>query len=60
MIAACDAWKAMTTDRPYRRALDPAAAMAELASCAGSQFDPAVVHVVLGIVAQHHPPAESV
>jgi len=53
IIAACDAWNAMTTDRPYRRALDHATALAELSSSAGGQFDPAVVAVVLGIVAEH-------
>jgi HD-GYP domain-containing protein (c-di-GMP phosphodiesterase class II) len=52
VIAACDAWNAMTTDRPYRRALAHAAAAEELSACAGTQFDPAVVAVVLGIVAE--------
>ena len=50
VIAACDTWNAMTTDRPYRPALDHAVAVAELSSAAGSQLDPAVVEVVLGIV----------
>jgi HD-GYP domain-containing protein (c-di-GMP phosphodiesterase class II) len=43
IIAACDAFDAMTTDRPYRRAMDEAAATAELRRCAGQQFDPVVV-----------------
>jgi HD-GYP domain-containing protein (c-di-GMP phosphodiesterase class II) len=33
----------MTTDRPYREAMDDDAAIAELCRSAGSQFDPAVV-----------------
>ncbi|MCC6627736.1 MAG: two-component system response regulator, partial [Chloroflexi bacterium] len=33
----------MTSQRPYRAAMPLAAARAELARCAGSQFDPAVV-----------------
>ena len=43
IIAVCDAFHAMTTDRPYRRAIDENTAIAELHRCAGSQFDPAVV-----------------
>jgi diguanylate cyclase (GGDEF)-like protein len=43
IIAVCDAFHAMTTDRPYREAMDEDAAIAELRRCAGSQFDPAVV-----------------
>jgi HD-GYP domain-containing protein (c-di-GMP phosphodiesterase class II) len=40
----------MTTDRPYRRALAVEIARAELASCAGTQFDPMVVAAVLSVV----------
>lgn len=43
IIAACDAYNAMTTDRPYRDAMDPADACAELRRCAGTHFDPRVV-----------------
>jgi diguanylate cyclase (GGDEF)-like protein len=43
IIAVCDAYDAMTSDRPYRLALTPEDAMAELRRCAGTQFDPAVV-----------------
>ena len=43
IIAVCDAYDAMTTDRPYRAALSAGAALAELAAYAGTQFDPAVV-----------------
>jgi diguanylate cyclase (GGDEF)-like protein len=43
IIVACDAFDAMTTDRPYRQAMDDHAAMAELRRCQSSQFDPAVV-----------------
>ena len=38
-----DAWDAMTTDRPYQRALSPHAATAEIREGRGSQFHPAVV-----------------
>jgi diguanylate cyclase (GGDEF)-like protein len=43
VIAVCDAFDAMTADRPYRAAIPPAEAMRELERCAGGQFDPAVV-----------------
>jgi HD-GYP domain-containing protein (c-di-GMP phosphodiesterase class II) len=42
VLAACDAFGAMTSDRPYRRALDRAEALGELRRCAGTQFDPRV------------------
>ncbi|MCW3033130.1 MAG: diguanylate cyclase and metal dependent phosphohydrolase [Solirubrobacterales bacterium] len=43
VVAACDAYDAMVSERPYSAALAPAAAIAELHECAGSQFDPDVV-----------------
>jgi diguanylate cyclase (GGDEF)-like protein len=43
IVAVCDAFHAMTSDRPYRTALSRAEALAELRRCAGSQFDPRVV-----------------
>jgi HD-GYP domain-containing protein (c-di-GMP phosphodiesterase class II) len=43
IICACDAFSAMTTNRPYRDALPVARAVAELKHCARTQFDPAVV-----------------
>jgi putative nucleotidyltransferase with HDIG domain len=43
IVAACDAFDAMTTERPYRAARPLADAVAELQTCAGTQFDPAVI-----------------
>jgi diguanylate cyclase (GGDEF)-like protein len=43
IIAVCDSFDAMVTDRPYSAARDFEAAIAELERCAGTQFDPAVV-----------------
>ncbi len=43
IICACDALQAMTSDRPYRRAMPCAAALTELRTNAGTQFDPKVV-----------------
>ncbi|WP_205696116.1 HD-GYP domain-containing protein [Conexibacter sp. SYSU D00693] len=43
VIFVADSFEAMTSDRPYRPGLEVDVALAELAACAGSQFDPAVV-----------------
>jgi two-component system cell cycle response regulator len=43
IIFACDAFNAMTTDRPYRDAMNEEDALLELRRCAGTQFDPVVV-----------------
>jgi HD-GYP domain-containing protein (c-di-GMP phosphodiesterase class II) len=51
IIGVCDAYAAMTADRPYRPALDPQAAREELRRGAGSQFDPVAVTAVLGTMA---------
>jgi HD-GYP domain-containing protein (c-di-GMP phosphodiesterase class II)/sensor domain CHASE-containing protein/HAMP domain-containing protein len=47
ILLVCDAFDAMTTDRPYRRALPIDAALLELSANAGAQFDPRVVDVFL-------------
>jgi diguanylate cyclase (GGDEF)-like protein len=43
IIAVCDAFDAMTCDRPYSTAINVDEALAELRRCSGSQFDPRVV-----------------
>ena len=53
IIFVCDAYHAMTTDRPYRRALSHREAVRRLAEGAGSQFDPNVVEVALRVLEQH-------
>ena len=47
IVLACDAWHAMTSDRPYRRAMSAADARRELRDGAGSQFDPEVTDALL-------------
>jgi diguanylate cyclase (GGDEF)-like protein len=47
IICVCDAYEAMTADRPYRRALTPEVALAELRAGAGTQFDPEVVAIFI-------------
>lgn len=43
ILAIADAYDAMTNDRPYRKAMAPQMAIAELKRCAGTQFDPGLV-----------------
>ena len=50
IIAVCDAYDAMVSDRPYRGSLGSAQALAELRRCAGDQFDPEVVDVFSQVV----------
>jgi HD-GYP domain-containing protein (c-di-GMP phosphodiesterase class II) len=57
LVCCCDAYNAMTTDRPYRKALSPAAAIAELRANAGTQFDPDVVAAVLRVKSATHGPS---
>ena len=47
VIAVADSYDAMTSDRPYRRALPHEVALIELQRGAGTQFDPAVVEAYL-------------
>jgi diguanylate cyclase (GGDEF)-like protein len=47
VILACDAYHAMTSDRPYRAAISHAAAVAEIGANAGTQFDPAVAEALV-------------
>jgi two-component system cell cycle response regulator len=51
IIAACDAYTAMTAPRPYAPQMTTSQAIAELDRCAGSQFDPQVVAVLTGVIA---------
>lgn len=50
IVSVADAYHAMVTDRPYRRALAPDAIRDELRRCAGTQFDPAVVEALLDMI----------
>ena len=52
VLAVADAFDAMTSDRPYRRALTREQALAEVERCAGTQFDPAIARVFLEVFAE--------
>src|SRR5205823_6384754 len=50
VLTVVDAYDAMTAHRAYRNPLSTAQARRELQRCAGSQFDPCVVEVFLGVL----------
>jgi HD-GYP domain-containing protein (c-di-GMP phosphodiesterase class II) len=52
IVFACDAWSAMTTNRPYRAAMGREQAMEELWRNAGTQFDPRVVAALSNVVTE--------
>jgi two-component system, cell cycle response regulator len=52
IVAVCDAYDAMTSERGYRAALPHPAAIAELRRCAGTQFDPTVVEAFIDTLAR--------
>lgn len=49
ILAVADTYNAMTTDRPYRKALSVNDALTEIEKCAGTQFDPKIAEVFLSM-----------
>ncbi len=56
IIAACDTYEAIVTDRPYRRARTSSEAATELRRVAGSQLDGRVVDALLAEIRAQAPP----
>jgi putative nucleotidyltransferase with HDIG domain len=52
ILLVTDAFDAMTTDRPYRKAMPEEAAIQELRRCSGSQFDPHIVEAFLRVISR--------
>jgi HD-GYP domain-containing protein (c-di-GMP phosphodiesterase class II) len=50
IVFCCDAYNAMTTDRPYRKAMSRDTALAEIRDNAGTQFDAAVAEALERVV----------
>ncbi len=46
ILCVCASYNALITNRPYRAALTPEAAMEELRRCCNTQFDPRVVEAL--------------
>lgn len=53
IVAVCDAFDALTRDRPYKPAVSVDDALGELQRCAGTQFDPRVVNAFQVILLPH-------
>jgi HD-GYP domain-containing protein (c-di-GMP phosphodiesterase class II) len=51
IVRCSDAYSAITSDRPYRRARPVGEALTELQHCAGTHFDPAVVEGLACVIA---------
>ena len=59
IVFACDAFHAMTSDRPYRASIGRPAALTELRGGAGTQFDPTVVDALLGELGEQPEPVSA-
>jgi putative nucleotidyltransferase with HDIG domain len=51
IVAVADSFDAMTTDRPYRKGMQPWQALEELRRGSGAQFDPEIVEVFATVIA---------
>jgi putative nucleotidyltransferase with HDIG domain len=56
IIVCCDSWSAMRTDRSYRDAMSYAAALKEMITGCGSQFDPHILEAMLPLLAAKEGP----
>ena len=54
IIAVCDSFDAMTSDRPYRTAMSAEGALSELHNCSGTQFDPKVIAAFVRAIRAPH------
>jgi HD-GYP domain-containing protein (c-di-GMP phosphodiesterase class II) len=59
IFAVVDAFDAMTSDRPYRKAGTAADAIQEIVTHSGSQFDPTVVEAFLRVLGRFPTEAET-
>jgi HD-GYP domain-containing protein (c-di-GMP phosphodiesterase class II) len=59
IVFCCDAYSAMTTTRPYRKAMARADAVAELRDNAGSQFEPRIVDALIRVLDETEEASES-
>jgi HD-GYP domain-containing protein (c-di-GMP phosphodiesterase class II) len=50
IVCCCDAFDAMTSDRPYRPARSAEEALGELRACSGTHFDPQVVDALAAVL----------
>jgi diguanylate cyclase (GGDEF)-like protein len=55
IVAVCDAYQAMRSERPYSVAMRPPRALEELSNCAGTQFDPQIVEALRRVAERSSP-----
>ncbi len=53
IFAVADSFDAMTSDRPYRRAMSVKDARVEVSRCRGTQFDPDIVDAFVSVPVEH-------
>lgn len=53
ILAICDAYDAMTSDRPYRDALTPEEAIKEIEACAGTQFEKSLAKIFVTMLSRN-------
>jgi HD-GYP domain-containing protein (c-di-GMP phosphodiesterase class II) len=54
IVSCCDAYSAMTTDRSYRTAMTVEQALAEIETCARTQFDPDIAAALIRLTRNRH------
>ncbi|MEO0161698.1 MAG: HD-GYP domain-containing protein [candidate division WOR-3 bacterium] len=59
ILAVCDAYSAMTSNRPYRNALSEEEAKEEIRNFSGIQFDPEIVEIFLSLPKEDDPKMDS-
>jgi HD-GYP domain-containing protein (c-di-GMP phosphodiesterase class II) len=52
IVALADAYQAMTSDRPYRKALSRLDAIEEIQWYSGTQFDPVIANIMINVIQQ--------
>ncbi len=57
ILTIADTWDAMTSDRPYRKAMDGRSALEEIRRCKGSQFDPGMADAFARMIERQQGPA---
>jgi HD-GYP domain-containing protein (c-di-GMP phosphodiesterase class II) len=58
IFSVVDVWDAMTSDRPYRKAMKPQSVIDHIFEQSGKMFDPRVVQIFWEVITQTHPDLE--
>jgi putative nucleotidyltransferase with HDIG domain len=55
ILNLCDSVETMASDRPYHRGMTTQSIIEEIQHCQGTQFDPALVDILVKLIRQHGP-----